>query len=139
MVVNRSFEPPDLAVATIEGVLTSRDQEDVVGWIRALIPQVGPLRLLIHLEAFGGWKPNGAFDSASSWLNDDEGVSKIAFVGRVEWKQTVLNLVAQPLRGLPIRYFASDRAARHWLKQSQRQTPASASGTTAAKTSATRK
>jgi hypothetical protein len=115
MVVSRSFEPPDLIVATIQGVLTSHDQEDLLDWVRSLIPRLGSVRLLIHLDEFGGWRLDRSFESPTSWLSDDEGVTKVAFVGRLEWEHNVLSLVAQPLRRLPIRYFGTDAAARRWL------------------------
>ena len=50
--------------------------------------------------------------------HDDEGVSKIGIFGDPEWKPAVLTLMAQPLRRVPIAYFATEVAARRWLQQS---------------------
>ena len=116
MVLNKAFEPPDLAVATLAGVVTSSDQANIIAWVRESIDGVGPVRLLLLLELFGGWQPPDSFDDARMWLRDDEGVSRMAIVGAWAWKRTVLTFLAQPLRGIPIEYFNSESAARRWLE-----------------------
>ena len=116
MVVSKVFEPPDLAIATLAGVVTSGDQADVIEWVRDSIRGVGRVRLLILLDLFGGWHPPGSFDDDRMWLRDDEGVAKMAVVGAWAWKRTVLTFLAQPLRGIPIEYFNSEAAARQWLQ-----------------------
>jgi SpoIIAA-like len=75
----------------------------------------GAVRLLIRLDMFGGANLGESFDSPTSWLSDDEGVSRIAIVGRREWKVSVLMLITQPLRQLPIKCFETEAAARRWL------------------------
>ena len=115
MVVSRRFEPPDLVVAILRGVVTSHDQASLVESVRASIRRAGAVRLLILLDSFGGWNLGESFDSAASWLSDDESVSKIAIVGRREWRLSVLMLITQPLRSLPIKYFETEAAARRWL------------------------
>jgi hypothetical protein len=114
MVINRRFEPPDLLIASLRGVVTSQEQANLVDWVRASIRRAGNVRLLVLLEAFGGWHPGESFDSAS-WLHDDEGVTHIAVVGEPEWKDGVMTFIAQPLRNLPIRFFTTEAAARRWL------------------------
>lgn len=121
MVVSRRFEPPDLIVASLRGVVTAHDQTDLLDWVRAAIARVGAVRLLILLESFGGWHPATSF-STQSWLDDDEGVERIAIVGRSEWKVAILTFIAQPLRRLPIRYFEHEEAARRWLHLQQQPT-----------------
>jgi hypothetical protein len=115
MVVSRRVEPPDLVVATLAGVVTSDDQADLLQVVRASIRRAGTVRLLVILNAFSGWNPGESLDRAAAWLDDDEGVSKFALVGRREWKLSVLMLLAQPLRLLPIKYFETEAAARQWL------------------------
>ena len=115
MVLSKRLEPPDLITATLRGVVTPNDHADVVGWIRAAIARIGSVRVLIVLETFGGWVPDAAIYRATSWLNDDERVSRIAVVGRPEWRRSVLALIAQPIRRVPIRYFETEPAARRWL------------------------
>jgi hypothetical protein len=73
------------------------------------------VRILIVLDAFGGWVPDASIYNSRSWLGDDERVSRIAVVGRPEWRRSVLTLIAQPIRRLPIRYFDTETAARQWL------------------------
>jgi hypothetical protein len=116
MVVSTRFEPPDVMVVILRGLVTSHDQALLVAAVRASIGRTGAVRVLIILDAFAGWNPGASFDSAASWLEDDEGVSKIAIVGQREWKRSVLTLIAQPVRRLPIEYFETEAAARRWLE-----------------------
>jgi hypothetical protein len=116
MVVSMRFEPPDLVVATLRGVVTSHDQAELLASVRASIRQAGTARVLVHLETFAGWRPDTTRHSTTAWLEDDEGVTKMAIVGRPQWKVGVLVLIAQPLRRLPIMYFETEPAARRWLE-----------------------
>jgi hypothetical protein len=115
MLRSRHCEPPDLIVATLNGVVTARDQLDLVAWVRERIRTSGPVRVLLQFEQFAGWKPDGSFDRADMWLRDDEGVSGIAFVGAPAWASAILTVVAQPLRRIPMAYFETEAAARGWL------------------------
>jgi hypothetical protein len=128
MVLSRRFEPPDLVAATLVGVVTSSDQAELVTFVRATIPAVGSVRVLLRLEQFAGWNPDAAFDRESLWLRDDEGVSRIAVVGDPEWRGAVLTLMTQPVRRVPIEYFATEAAARAWLERTSRR-PAHAAST----------
>lgn len=115
MVVNKSFEPPHLVVAALAGVVTTSDQRELVGWVRESIERAGGVRLLVTLGQFHGWQPSGSYDDPALWLRDDEGVSKIAIVGEAAWRRTVLTVIGQPLRRIPIDYFDTEAAARRWL------------------------
>jgi hypothetical protein len=111
------FEPPDLVLATLTGVVDASDQVRLVAWVRDSIRRVRTVCLLVRLEAFAGWHPAATLDTAASWLRDDEGVARIAIVGEPEWRVEVLTLIAQPLRRIPIEYFETEPAARRWLEQ----------------------
>jgi hypothetical protein len=114
MVLVKAFEPPDLLVATLSGVVTSSDQADFVEWVRATIHTAGSVRLLILLEQFGGWHFE-SLEDGRLWLRDDEGVSKMALVGSPERRLAVLTALGQPVRQMPIEYFESQTEARRWL------------------------
>jgi hypothetical protein len=116
MVLRQGLEPPNLVIATIAGIVTSREQADLVAFIRTAISITGSVRVLLCLESFAGWHPDARFDREDLWLHDDEGVSKIAIVGPPQWKPTVLTLLAQPIRRVPIAYFAAESTARTWLE-----------------------
>jgi hypothetical protein len=120
MVLTRRFQPPDLVTATLDGVVTADDQVELVSFVRAAIAIAGSVRVLLHVDRFGGWKPDARLDPDSVWLHDDEGVSRIGIFGDLEWKATVLTVMAQPLRRVPIAYFATEAAARRWLQQPSR-------------------
>ena len=115
MVLSTRLEPPDLFTAMLRGLVTPNDHSDVVRCIREAIARAGSVRVLIVLDAFGGWVPDPSMYSAESWLADNELVSRIAVVGRPEWRRSVLTLIAQPIRRWPIRYFDTECEARRWL------------------------
>ena len=115
MVSGKRFEPPDLLSATLTGVVTADDQAEVVEWVRAGIRHLGKVKVLIALDDFIGWVPGNSLHSTRSWFKDDELVSHLAIVGSLDWRRTVLMLMAQPIRLLPIRYFETEPEARRWL------------------------
>jgi hypothetical protein len=116
MVAHRGFETPDLVTATLHGIATARDHADLLAWVRKWIQQAGSVRVLIRLEAFAGWKADKSLAQSRFWLDDHEGVVKLAIVGALAWRQSVLTYVAHPLRQLPIRYFETETEARNWLE-----------------------
>jgi hypothetical protein len=115
MVLRLGLEPPNLVIATIAGIVTSQEQAELVAFIRSAISITGSVRVLLCLDSFAGWHPNARLDRDDLWLHDDEGVSRIAIVGPQGWKATVLTLLAQPVRRVPIAYFITEPAARTWL------------------------
>jgi hypothetical protein len=120
MVLSRCFELPDMVSATLAGVVTSRDQAELVSFVRATIQVTGSVNLLLVLEEFAGWNPDGRLETGTPWLRDDEGVSRMAIVGDPAWKIGALTLMAQPLRRVPIAYFTSEESARRWLAAGSR-------------------
>ena len=119
MVLSRHFEPPDLVTATLGGVVTAEDQIELLRFVRTAIATAGSVRVLLHLDGFAGWRPDARFEHHSLWLHDDEGVSRIGIFGDPEWKPAMLTLMAQPVRRVPIAYFATEAAARRWLEPSR--------------------
>ena len=116
VVFTSCFEPPDLVTATLRGVVSARDHADVIAAIRAAMRSAGTVRVLIVLESFGGWARDATLLSTPSSLGDDDDVSRLAVVGRKEWRRCVLTLLARPGRRVPFRYFDTEAAARSWLR-----------------------
>jgi hypothetical protein len=54
MVSNRIYEPPDLLVVTLHGLITSGDQAALVAWVREMIRRRGEVRVLVMLNQFAG-------------------------------------------------------------------------------------
>ena len=117
MVRSRVFEPPDLLVANLEGVVTADDQALLVAWVRDWIRRTGEVRVLMHLTRFAGWNAGDSLDDSALWLRDDEQVSRMAVVGDLTWRVAIMTILAQPLRRIPIQYFETDKAARRWLME----------------------
>ena len=115
MVRSRSLESPDVVVARLDGLVTSEDQAEIVGFIRGATALTGSVRLLVLLDRFAGWILNGSFDRDWLWLRDDE-VSAIAIVVASAWRGAVQTVITQPLRNIPIEFFETETDARQWLK-----------------------
>lgn len=115
MVLHRSCDPDGLIEVTLGDIITAKDQAEVVKFVRAAITTLGTVRVLVRLEQFIAWHPEALTAEPALWLGDDEGVAMIAIVGDLSWRRTVLTLVAQPLRRVPIEYFTDDAMARRWL------------------------
>ncbi len=117
MVVSTVIEPPDVLVATVTGTMTTADQVSLIAWVRAAIRSTGAVRVLVRLDRFAGWLAPGVnIDPSTIWLRDDERVTQLAIVGDPRWRQQVLTMTAQPVRGIPIQYFETEAAARAWLE-----------------------
>jgi SpoIIAA-like len=115
MVLCRAYEPPDLLVVTLTGLLTARDQATLVEWVRDMLQSVRPVRVLVLLDRFEGWKPEAAFDSDALWLEDDDRIARMAIVGNAVWRLRLLAFIVQPVRHTPIEYFETEADARRWL------------------------
>jgi hypothetical protein len=115
MVLRRTFEPPNLLVADLAGVVTPADQSALVEWVRDMLLILREVRLLVVLHRFGGWQLDSSFADPRQWLQDHDNVARLAIVGEPEWRLTMLTFVVQPLRRTPIEYFETEAAARHWL------------------------
>jgi hypothetical protein len=115
MVSTRALEPPDLVVVRLSGLITASDQAALVAWVRDALRQAGDVRLLVFLDEFEGWKAESSFDDAALWLQDHDRVTRMAIVGDEAWRIPTLTFIAQPLRRIPIEYFATETDARRWL------------------------
>jgi len=115
MILETSCDPAGLVTVTMGAVVTSSDQAQVVGFVRAALATVGSVRVLLKLEHYAGWFPDPAADIDTVWLRDDEGVQAIAIVGAPAWRIEMLTLFTQPLRRLPVAYFTNELTAREWL------------------------
>jgi hypothetical protein len=80
-----------------------------------MIRRRGEVRVLVMLNQFAGWNATAPLNDPQVWLSDDEGVTRLAVVGDRKWRSTILTMVAQPVRNLPIEYFETEKAARRWL------------------------
>jgi hypothetical protein len=115
MLRETSCETAGLLTVSLDGIVTSRDQEQIVAFVRASLATAGSVRVLLQLENFGGWLPDPAADPDAVWLRDDEGVTAIAIVGAPDRRIELQTLFAQPLRRLPVAYFTEASEARDWL------------------------
>lgn len=114
MVVSPSCSSSGLVGATVAGAVTRADQRALVNLLQAAIARFGTVRVLIRVERYVGPHHDGRFDPDSLCDGlDVHGLSRIAIVGERAWK-TVSPATGRRQR-VPIEYFATEQAARHWL------------------------
>ena len=84
--------------------------------VREMI-RVGPVRLLIVLDAFEGWEPRSDWNDLSFYVKHGDDIERIAIVGDERWRSEALMFTAADLRKGPVEFFSSDAgdAARAWL------------------------
>jgi hypothetical protein len=52
-------------------------------------------------------------------VTTEDQIELVGIFGDPEWKPAMLTLMAQPVRRVPIAYFATEAAARRWLEPSR--------------------
>ena len=114
MVLSRSCSPHGLVAARIAGPITHADQRELVRFVTSAIARFGRVNVLIWLERYTGPDHEGRFDPDSLWSGGDaEAIAKVAIVGEPAWK--TISPTAGRRRRLPIKYFATEQAARCWI------------------------
>jgi hypothetical protein len=90
-------------------------QETFVAEMRA--GRIGPVRLLVVLEAFEGWEPNAAWNDLTFYVRHGDALVRIAIVGDDRWRGEWLMFAAADLRKGPVEYFVPEALAeaRAWL------------------------
>ena len=115
MVLSRSCTWCGLVAAAIAGPVTRTDQHELVKLVRSAIARFGRVNVLLWLERYAGPHHEGRFDPDGLWSESDaRGIARIAIVGEPAWK-TVSPITSQHGR-VPIKYFATEQAARYWLR-----------------------
>jgi len=114
----RQGRPAGLVAATVAGAVTRADQRELVTFVQKAVARFGIVKVLIRLERYTGPHHDGRFDPDGLWGGGDaDGISKIAIVGEPAWKTISPATVRQ--RRAPIKYFATEQAARCWLANGQ--------------------
>jgi hypothetical protein len=114
VVPSRWCEPSGLVGAIVTGAVTRADQAELLTFVKGAIARFGEVRILIRLERYAGGHHDGRFDPDELWNGGEgEGICRIAVVGEPAWK-TVAPITSRHRR-VPIRYFATECAARGWL------------------------
>lgn len=94
------------------------DDQRAIQHLVATLPGA-PLRVLVTLEAFGGWEKSAAWNDAAGFLPEHgERVARMALVGEERWRDQALLFVGKGFRDTAIAYFpdSARREAEEWLR-----------------------
>ena len=110
-------ESTETLVARISGKLFRSEMQACQAAMTPIIQAHGNMRLLVILENFEGWAASHGWEDTSFADENDDYLSRFAFVGDEKWRDQALMFALAGLRPVEIQYFSSDQetAARKWL------------------------
>ncbi len=103
----------------LSGKLTVNDFQELQNLIRSSLDQSGRFRMLVELEDFQGWSKETGWENTSFLTENEEGSSKLAFVGDEKWKVEIFMFTGKPMRHTAIEFFTPDQfdLAQAWLSE----------------------
>jgi len=103
----------------LSGKLTVRDFQELQTLARLSLEQFGQVRMLVELEDFQGWSKESGWEDSTFLEENEEGISKLAFVGDEKWKVEIFMFTGKPMRHTAIEYFPQDQfdQAQAWLSE----------------------
>lgn len=105
----------DLVIGHCMGQLSYPDWVAAQQSLAEQIQQRGPIRLLVRLEAFGGWEKSDAWGDLGFFDDHDADLKAIAIVGDPCWEDATLTFSLAGMRKAPVRYFYREAEALAWL------------------------
>lgn len=107
----------DLLIGQCSGRLRYPDWVAAQQALAKKIEQRGPVRLLVRLEAFGGWEKSEEWGDLGFFQAHDADLKAIAIVGDPCWEDATLTFSLAGMRKAPVRYFYREAEALDWLDQ----------------------
>jgi SpoIIAA-like len=106
-----------LLQARVWAVLRKVDYDLIVQTAKESIAREGKIRVLIFLEAFGGWEWRADWGDVTFITEHSKDIEKIAIVGDEKWKDDAFAFTAKGFRSTAIEFFIPSRLeeARAWL------------------------
>ena len=115
MTISWEQEPDNLLVIRIKGKLNFPELINCQSDIEPIIQSTGKVDYLVMLEDFAGWDSDEGWADIGFAEENDEYISRFAFVGEEAWRDEIMLFMMAGLRRIDIRYFTSEEAARDWL------------------------
>ncbi len=116
MPINLQYEPDDLCVLRISGVLMQAEFDNTQSTVGSRVDAGAEPRVLIILENFEGWEAGAEWSSDYLFAQGSK-IAKIAIVGEPRWELQALTFTGAGIRRTPVRYYpiAELAQARTWL------------------------
>jgi hypothetical protein len=106
-----------LLQAKVWAVLRKVDYDLIVQTAKESIAREGKIRVLIVLEAFGGWERRADWGDVTFITEHSKDIEKIAIIGDEKWKDDAFAFTGKGFRPSAIEFFPPSRLeeARAWL------------------------
>ena len=119
MPVQMKYEPNDICVLRISGILK---RSEFGAEERALASHIDTLSkpcLLVILESFEGWERGADWNDLDFYTSHGRKISRIAIVAERRWEALALAFAGAGVRRAPVKFFPPNDLdqARNWLAE----------------------
>ncbi|WP_411728215.1 STAS/SEC14 domain-containing protein [Methyloglobulus sp.] len=103
----------------LTGKLTVLEFQEILALAKLSLERFGQYRTLVVLEDFQGWSREPGWEDSFFLVEDENWISKIAFVGDEKWKDEVFMFTGKQMRKTAIEFFPQDQLAqaKAWLSE----------------------
>ena len=117
MPVQMQYEPNDICVLRISGILKRSEFGAEESALARHIETGSNPRLLVILENFEGWEGGVDWNDLDFYLSHGDKISKIAIVAEPRWETLALAFAGAGVRRAPVKFFPPNELeqARSWL------------------------
>ena len=119
MPANLNFEPNDICVLRISGVLKRDEFAAAQDELARKIDAGARPRLLVIAENFGGFERGADWNDLDFLLSHSGEIAKIAIIAEARWEVQALAFAGAGVRRAPVKFFQPNELeqARAWLAE----------------------
>ncbi len=119
MLVQIEYEPNDICVLRLSGILKQSEFSAEQSAIARKIDSGSEPRLLFILENLDGWERGADWNDLDFMISHGGKISKIAIVGEPRWETLALAFAGAGIRRAPVKFFSPNELeqARNWLAE----------------------
>lgn len=107
----------------LSGQLTVGEFQQLQSLGASNLEKFGQFRVLIELARFQGWSREPGWENSFMLTEDENRISKVAFVGDEKWKEEVFMFTGKQMRKTAIEFFRQNQLAeaKAWLAEDNAQ------------------
>ena len=119
MPVQIQYQPDDICVLRISGILKRSEFGAEQNALARKIDMGSKPRLLVILENFEGWERGADWNDLDFLISHGGKISKIAIVAEPRWEALALAFAGAGVRHTPVKFFPPNELeqARSWLAE----------------------
>ena len=117
MPVQVQYQPDDICVLRISGILKRSEFRAEQSALARKIDMGSKPRLLVILESFEGWERGADWNDLDFLISHGGKISKIAIVAEPRWEPLALAFAGAGVRRAPVKFFPPNELeqARSWF------------------------